>query len=112
MATTQTRDSNMSSATLSPSVSRTPTGALRMSVGKDQAALGLATGSNVHPLVHTFSVTQLSQAHNDFDALMAELENNPANSEELMVASAWVADTFYAEEGETLRTTRLRKGLS
>lgn len=83
-----------------------------MSVAKEQAAASVALGSNVHPLVRTFSVTQLSQQHNDFDALMAELEGNPANSAELVAAGAWVADTFYAEEGDTLRTVRLRKGLS
>lgn len=52
--------------------------------------------------------TQLSQQHNDFDALMAELESNPGNTEELTAASTWVADTFYPEEGETLRTATER----
>jgi ribosome-binding protein aMBF1 (putative translation factor) len=83
-----------------------------MSVGKESAASSATLSNNVHPLVHTFSVTQLSQKHNDFDALMAELENDPANAHELATASAWVADTYYAHEGETLRTARLHKGLS
>lgn len=83
-----------------------------MNVVKGQAASVETQGSNVHPLIHIFSVTQLSQKHNDFDALMAELESDPANAAELTAASAWVADTFYAGEGDTLRTARLRKGLS
>lgn len=83
-----------------------------MSVGKESAASGATLSSSVHPLVHTFAVTQLSQKHNDFDALMAELENDPTNAQELAAASTWVADTYYAREGETLRTARLRKGLS
>ncbi len=83
-----------------------------MSVVKDQAAAGVGSGSNLHPLIHTYSVTQLSQKHNDFDALMAELESDPSSAGELTAASAWVADTFYAKEGETIRTARLRKGLS
>lgn len=45
------------------------------------------------------------QKHNDFDALMAELESDPANAQELAAASAWVADIYYAHEGKTLRTT-------
>lgn len=51
---------------------------------------------------------QLSQQHNDFDALMAELESDSANTEELTAASTWVADTFYPKEGETLRIARGR----
>lgn len=83
-----------------------------MSVGKESAAAGATLSNNVHPLVHTFAVTQLSTKHNDFDALMAELENDPSNAQDLAAASAWVADTYYSHEGETLRTARLRKGLS
>ncbi|ANO57353.1 MULTISPECIES: helix-turn-helix domain-containing protein [Pseudomonas] len=83
-----------------------------MSVAKDQAAASVALGSNVHPLVRTYSVTNLSQQHNDFEALMVELERDPESAAELADARAWVADTFYPGESDTLRTVRLRKGLS
>ncbi len=43
---------------------------------------------------------------------MAELESDPNNAVELAEAGAWVADTFFKEDGETLRTARLRKGYS
>lgn len=65
-----------------------------MSVAKDQAAASVALGSNVHPLVRTYSVTNLSQQHNDFEALMVELERDPESAAELADARAWVADTF------------------
>lgn len=83
-----------------------------MSFGSDVAASASDLSRTVRPLVQTFSVTALSQKHNDFDAFMAELESDPANAQALEDAGTWIADTFYAEEGETLRTARLRKGLS
>lgn len=83
-----------------------------MSFGSDVAAAASDLSRTVRPLVQTFSVTALSQKHNSFDAFMAELESDPANAQALEEAGTWIADTFYCEEGETLRTARLRKGLS
>lgn len=83
-----------------------------MSFGSDVAASASDLSRTVRPLVQTFSVTALSLKHNDFDAFMAELEADPANAQALADAGAWIADTFYAEESETIRTARLRKGLS
>lgn len=83
-----------------------------MSFGSDVAASASDLSRTVRPLVQKFSVTVLSQKHNDFDAFMAELEADPANAQELKDAGTWIADTFYAEEGETLRTVRIRKGLT
>lgn len=66
--------------------------------------------------VLTFSIpaisTDLARKHTAFDALMDHLENDPENSEDLAAASRWVAEKFYADEGETLRTARLKRGLS
>lgn len=81
-------------------------------MGSETAASSATLSKKVRPLTRTFAVTQLSQEHNDFDALMAELEADPANARELAEASSWVADTFYATEGATVRTARLHKGLS
>jgi DNA-binding transcriptional regulator YiaG len=83
-----------------------------MSTARETAASSATLSNTVRPLTRTFAVTQLAQQHNDFDALMAELEADPANAQELAEASTWVADTFYAHEGATVRTARLRKGLS
>ncbi|WP_165493852.1 helix-turn-helix transcriptional regulator [Azotobacter chroococcum] len=72
-------------------------------------------GSN-SPRIATFEISisssSLSKKHTAFDALMMELETDPANAKELAEAGAWVADNFYKDDGETLKTARLRKGLS
>ncbi|MFR0690212.1 helix-turn-helix domain-containing protein [Enterobacterales bacterium AE_CKDN230030158-1A_HGKHYDSX7] len=101
----------MNSITLFRSESNGLTGSLRRSVSRETAA-GTSLPANVFPLVRTFAVTALSQSHNDFDALIAELEAEPESARELAEAGAWVAETFYAEEGDTIRTCRMRKGLS
>lgn len=43
---------------------------------------------------------------------MASLESNPEHAAGLKEARAWVADAFYEEDGETLKTVRLRKGFT
>lgn len=83
-----------------------------MSIGSDADSFASTLPPTVTPIIRTFSVTALSQKHNDFDAFMAELEADPANAQDLAEAGSWIADTFYAEENETIRTVRLRKGLS
>lgn len=54
----------------------------------------------------------LNSEHLDFDALTAELEADPRNSSDLAAAGSWAADFLYPGEVDTLRTARLRKGLS
>lgn len=48
----------------------------------------------------------------DFDAFMEELEADPEMVEHLREANRLIADTYYADEGDTFRTLRLRAGLS
>jgi len=43
---------------------------------------------------------------------MAELEADPANAEDLVEAGHWVAETLYGKEGDTVKSARLKKGLS
>lgn len=43
---------------------------------------------------------------------VAELEQDEGLAAELAEGRAWVADTYYAEEGDTIRTLRLRRGWS
>ncbi|MBI6849073.1 helix-turn-helix transcriptional regulator [Pseudomonas syringae] len=50
--------------------------------------------------------------HTDFDDLLAELEADPKNAKDMADAGSWAADFLYPGEAETLRTARLRKGLS
>lgn len=82
-------------------------------------------GDSVAPTSRTTSLTgavitakfsalspNLASEHQDFDALAAELEADPQNASELAVAGSWAADLLYPGEKDTLRTARLRKGLS
>ncbi|MFC0709233.1 helix-turn-helix transcriptional regulator [Azorhizophilus paspali] len=68
------------------------------------------------PRIATFEVSvpssSISKKHTAFDALLMELESDPSNAQDLAEAGAWVADNFYKDDGETLKTARLRKGLS
>lgn len=48
----------------------------------------------------------------DIDDFVAELEQDTAWKKDLEEARRWGADTFYGDEGDTLRVLRLRKGLS
>ncbi|QHD05504.1 hypothetical protein PspR76_07080 [Pseudomonas sp. R76] len=41
-----------------------------------------------------------------------ELESDDSNREGLAAAAVWVADRFYPDEQNTVRTVRLRRGLS
>ena len=46
------------------------------------------------------------------DDLVAIWEQNPERQSALANARQWVADTFYSDGGDTVRTLRLRKGWS
>lgn len=50
--------------------------------------------------------------HVSIGELVAEWEQDPAGREALEEGRRWVADTFYGDERDTVRTLRLRKGWS
>lgn len=50
--------------------------------------------------------------HQSITDLMAELEADADFRDDIQQARAWVADEFYAEDGDTVRTLRLRNGWS
>lgn len=50
--------------------------------------------------------------HVAIDDLVATWDSDPARRAAMEDARRWVADKFHAEDGTTLRTLRLRKGLS
>ncbi|WP_209008690.1 helix-turn-helix transcriptional regulator [Pseudomonas eucalypticola] len=56
--------------------------------------------------------SSLATAHTDFDDFMTELEADSSNSDSFIKAGNWIAETFYGEDGLTLKTARLRRGLS
>lgn len=50
--------------------------------------------------------------HVAIEDLVQEWSRHPERKAAMEDARRWVADSFYGEEGETVRTLRLRKGLS
>jgi len=50
--------------------------------------------------------------YSTIDDVVAELESSPTMREELLDARRWVADTVLAGKPVTMRTLRLRRGLS
>lgn len=55
---------------------------------------------------------QPPEKHQSIADLMAELEADAGFRDDIQQARTWVADEFYAEEGDTIRTLRLRRGWS
>lgn len=53
-----------------------------------------------------------AELHTEFDSFMAELEKDPVHAAGFAEARSWVADSFYAEDGTTIRTIRLKAGLT
>lgn len=66
----------------------------------------------VHFLVHPQQDEPIPAGYTTIDDVVAEFERDPAMQEELLDARRWVADTVLAGKPVTMRTLRLRKGLS
>jgi DNA-binding XRE family transcriptional regulator len=66
----------------------------------------------VHYLVLSPKDEPVPEGYTTIDDIVAEFERDPAMREELLDARRWVADTVLAGHPVTLRTLRLRKGLS
>jgi DNA-binding XRE family transcriptional regulator len=58
------------------------------------------------------SEAPIPRGYKSIDEIVAEFERDPAMKEELRNARRWVADTVLAGKPVTMRTLRLRKGLS
>lgn len=59
---------------------------------------------------HLNLISKTPENHNEFDELLKEWEQNDPDA--LKKSRAWVADSFYSEDGDTVKTLRLRNGLS
>lgn len=73
------------------------------------------TGSGparVHVATFKVKVSTLAATHTDFDALEAELESDGTLQHEMAEAGSWVAERLYPGQQNTIKTARLRKGLS
>lgn len=66
----------------------------------------------VHYLVHAQQDEPIPAGYTTIDEVVAEFERDPAMQEELLNARRWIADTVLAGKPVTMRTLRLRKGLS
>lgn len=55
---------------------------------------------------------QAPRAHTSIGDLVAQWNADPARRSAMQDARRWVAETFHQEDGDTLRTLRLKKGLS
>ena len=66
----------------------------------------------VHYLVPPRQDEPIPSGYTTIDDVVAEFERDPAMQEGLLDARRWIADTVLAGKPITLRTLRLRKGMS
>ena len=66
----------------------------------------------VHYLVATQQDEPIPAGYTTIDDVVAEFERDPAMHEELLEGRRWIADTVLAGQPVTMRTLRLRRGLS
>ena len=63
-------------------------------------------------MVHTVPPIDTPPKYSSIGDLVKRWEQDPERSAHLKEARQWVADTFHADEKDTIRILRLRKGLS
>jgi ribosome-binding protein aMBF1 (putative translation factor) len=102
----------MTTATQSLSASSGPTKGFERIFGD----AGQATSCNA---CQVYSIEDFAPApaeapprHSTIDALVSEWEQDEGGRAALVEGRKWVADAFFAEEGDTVRSLRLRKGWS
>lgn len=103
----------MKNSTPLASASSAPTKTYEKVVGK---AAGTAT-SRARCQVFTFehytpSKSPAPAQHSSIGDLISEWEQDASGRAALVKGRQWVANSFYAEDGDTVRTLRLRKGWS
>lgn len=82
-----------------------------------QPGTATETTSTVSCQVHIFedytaSAPQTPAKHTEISDLIAQWEKDDRKRAALEDARRWIADAFYEEDGDTVRTLRLRKGWS
>lgn len=102
----------MTQTTPSASASSVPTKRFEKVFGET----GVAT-SRIRCQVFAFEAyivprPQAPAKHTSISRLAAEWEQDPKGRAALEEGRQWVADTFYGEDGDTVRALRLRKGWS
>jgi DNA-binding XRE family transcriptional regulator len=56
--------------------------------------------------------SKAAQVHTAFDDFMGQLEADPAHAAGFAEARAWVAETLYGSEPDTIKSLRLKSGLT
>lgn len=105
----------MTQTTQSVSVSSGPTKSFERVVGDP----GVVTETTSRIRCQVFTFESYAQPHppappnyKPIGQLVGEWEKNADRRAAIAEARQWVADTFHGEEGDTVRTLRLRKGWS
>ena len=103
-------------ATRTPSEFAEPSTLSERNIGLERP-LALVTGSAVSAAVvqlvtHADRQDPTPADHVSIEELASRWSREPDRKQNLEHARRWVADTFYTAEGDTLRTLRLRKGMS
>lgn len=103
----------MKRAIPSASVSSEPTRSFKKDFGETGAATSRNDICQIFDFeAHTASSPQVPDKHTSISQLVAEWEQHPKHRAALEEGRKWVTDAFYREDGDTVRTLRLRKGWS
>ena len=105
----------MTPTTRSADVSSAPTHRFERTFGQPGVAVGTTTPTRRPVFVFEDYTTPPPPAparHQTIEQLMSEWEQDEEWHAAMAEARHWIADQFYAEDDDTVRTLRLRKGWS
>jgi ribosome-binding protein aMBF1 (putative translation factor) len=105
----------MTRATPSASASSAPTKSFEKVFGQPGGAVETTSGTRCQVYAFEAYVAPRPQPpakHSSISQLIDEWEQDGKSRAALEDGRRWLADTFYGEEGDTMRTLRLRKGWS
>lgn len=102
----------MKSATPSASASSAPTKSFEKVFGETGAATSRTRCQVFAFEAYTAPRSQVPAKHTSISQLAAEWAQDARGRVALEEGRQWVADTFYGEDGDTVRSLRLRKGWS
>ena len=102
----------MTQSTPSASASSTPTKSFEKVFGESGAATSRTRCQVFAFEAYTTPPPEVPAKHSSISQLTAEWEQDADGRSALEEGRQWVVDAFYGEDGDTVRTLRLRKGWS
>lgn len=102
----------MTKTTPSASASSAPTKSFEKVVGRTGSATSRTRCQVFAFDAYTSPRPETPARHTSISELAAEWEQDAKGNAALQEGRQWVADAFYGEDGDTVRTLRLRKGWS